>query len=253
MSVKTKDSIKAKWEKKAEQMRIQARYRYDILKQNRKKDWDRKWEYELMKLDRKREIYIKKKEEEYHRKMMNEIRELENKPPRVYKWAWPKINPIQFAMQLVQENARLRDTDEDGKGRCISCDTLCVFEGLAWWHRYSRKFRNICLEKENVNAQCHTCNKITWPFWNPTLKMKTNARYDENINKKWGEWKAEKLRRLATDFVQWRGKAYDLKKEMPRLIKENEKLWKEKSVEFLANHKPKRKWREIWEDYAKRH
>jgi hypothetical protein len=38
-----------------------------------------------MKIDRKREIYIKKKEEEYHRKMMNEIRELENRPPRVYK------------------------------------------------------------------------------------------------------------------------------------------------------------------------
>jgi hypothetical protein len=40
---------------------------------------------------------------------------------------------------------------------------------------------------------------------------------------------------------------------MPRLIKENEKLWKSKSKEFLANHKPKRKWREIWEDYDKRH
>jgi hypothetical protein len=40
---------------------------------------------------------------------------------------------------------------------------------------------------------------------------------------------------------------------MPQLIKENEKLWKSKSKEFLDNHKPKRKWREIWEDYDKRH
>lgn len=40
---------------------------------------------------------------------------------------------------------------------------------------------------------------------------------------------------------------------MPQLIRENERLWKMKSAEFLADHKPARKWREIWEDYAKRH
>lgn len=234
-------------------MRLKAQYRYEILKQNKKKEWDIKWDYELLKLDRKRDAYIRKMEEKYHRNMMNEIREIENKPPKVYKWAWPKIKPIQFAMQLAQENSRLRDTDEDGRGRCISCDTYCSWEWLAWWHRYSRRFNNICLEKENINAQCHTCNKITWPFWNPTLKMKTNARYDENINKKWGEWKAERLRRLATDFVQWRGKKYDLKKKIPQLIKENQRLWKTKSKEFLANHKPARKWLEIWTEYDKRH
>jgi hypothetical protein len=39
---KTKDSIKKKWDKKSEQMRLQANYRYDILKQNKKKDWDRR-------------------------------------------------------------------------------------------------------------------------------------------------------------------------------------------------------------------
>ena len=234
-------------------MRVKAHYKYEILKQNKKKAWDKRTEYELEKLDRKRDVYIRKMEERYHRGMMNEIREIENKPPKVYKWAWPKIKPLQFAMQLAQENSRLRDTDEDGRWRCISCDTLCEWGWLAWWHRYSRKFGNICLEKENINAQCHTCNKITWPFWNPTLKMKTNARYDENINKKRGEWKAERLRRLATDYVQWRGKKYDLKKKMPQLIRENERLWKTKSAEFLANHKPARRWRDIWEDYDKRH
>ena len=39
---KTKESIRIKWEKKSEQMRLQANYRYEIIKQNRKKDWDRK-------------------------------------------------------------------------------------------------------------------------------------------------------------------------------------------------------------------
>ena len=234
-------------------MRLKAQYRYEILKQNKKKDWDRRWDYELLKLDRKRDAYIRKMEEKYHRGMMNEIREIENKPPKVYKWAWPKIKPLQFAMQLAQENAKLRDTDENGKGRCISCDTLCSWEWLAWWHRFSRRFNNICLEKENINAQCHTCNFTTWPRWNPALKLKVNERYSENMDKKWGEWTSERLRLLTRDFAMWKGKHYDLKKVMPRLIKENEKLWKSKSKEFLETHKPKRKWREIWEDYDKRH
>jgi hypothetical protein len=39
---RTKDSVKIKWEKKLEQIRIRTHYRYEILKQNRKKDWDRK-------------------------------------------------------------------------------------------------------------------------------------------------------------------------------------------------------------------
>lgn len=250
---KTKESIRIKWEKKSEQMRLQANYRYEILKQNRKKDWDRKWEYELLKIDRRRDAYIRRMEEKYHRNMMNEIREMENKPPRVYKWVWPKIKPLQFAMELAQENTRLRDTDENGKGRCISCDILCEFEWLAWGHRFSRRFNNICLEKENINAQCHTCNFTTWPRWNPALKLKVNEKYSENMDKKWGKWTSERLRLLTRDFAMWKGKHYDLKKVMPRLIKENEKLWNSKSKEFLANHKPKRKWREIWEDYDKRH
>ena len=28
-------------------------------------------------------------------------------------------------MEIAQENARLRDSDADGKGRCISCGKLC--------------------------------------------------------------------------------------------------------------------------------
>lgn len=252
---RTKESIRKKWEKKAEQMRLQAQYKYDILKQNKKKAWDKRWEYELSKLDRKREIYIRKKEEEYKRKCLNEIREMENKPKRVYKSEWPKIKPIQFAMEIAQENAKLRDTDENGRWPCISHENNAIFpwESLAWWHRYSRRFNNICLEPENINAQCHTCNLITWPLWNPALKIKTNDKYSENMDKKWGEWTSERLRLKTREFAMWKGKHYDLKKKIPQLIKENERLWKTKSKEFLANHKPKRKRLEIWTEYDKRH
>jgi len=246
--MKTRESIEARWGKKIEEMRIKADFKFKILLQNRKKYYESNWEYEILKNERKKQAYINKKETEYKRKMLNEIREMQNKPKRVYKSEWPKIKPIEFAMQIAQENARLRDTDDEWRGNCISCDKWCERGELAWWHRYSRRFNNICLEPENINAQCHTCNRITWPLWNPTLKLKTNEKYDENMDKKWGEWTSERLRLLTRDYAQWKWTHYDLKKKIPQLIKENEKLWKGKSF-----YKPWRKRASIWEEYDKRH
>jgi hypothetical protein len=34
---RTKESVKIKWDKKVEQMRVKAHYKYEILKQNKKK------------------------------------------------------------------------------------------------------------------------------------------------------------------------------------------------------------------------
>lgn len=81
---KTKESIEAKWNRKAEEMRKKADFKYTILIQNRKKYFESNWEYEIAKYERKKLAYIRKKEQEYKRKMLNEIREMQNKPPRVY-------------------------------------------------------------------------------------------------------------------------------------------------------------------------
>lgn len=64
-------------------------------------------------------------------------------------------------MEIAQENARLRDSDADGNGYCISCGKLCSWGEHAGGHRYTRKFQNMCLEEENINLQCHTCNWTT--------------------------------------------------------------------------------------------
>ena len=255
--MKTVESIRIKWEKKVEEMKKKADFKYNILLQNRKKTLEKKYEYEWEKNERKKAAYIRKKEWEYNRKMLNEIREFEWKPPRAYRWAWPKIKPLQFAMKLAQENARLRDTDENGRWRCISCNIMCEWEWLAWGHRYSRQFSNMCLEPENINAQCHNCNRITWPLGNPVLKAKTNEEYDRNITEKFWEGAVEKLKKLVVEFTRRKAsdpkKWYDLKKKIPQLVEENEKLWGEKSEEFRATHKPFRNWRKVWEDYDKRH
>lgn len=238
-------------------MYIKADYKYSVLFQNRVKAFDKRIEYEKEKNEKKKAAYIRKKEWEYHRRMLNEIREWKWRPKREYKSEWPKINPLQFAMQIAQENARLRDTDKDWMWHCISCNRYCSWEELAWWHRYSRKFTNMCLEEENINAQCHTCNRITWPLWNPALKLKTNEEYDKNIVKKFGEWAITKLKWLVVEYTHRRAsdpkKWYDLKKKIPLLIKKNEALWNKKSDNLKATHKPWRNWSKIWEEYDKRH
>lgn len=184
---------------------------------------------------------LKKKEEMYIRKMNNEIRVLEWKPKRVYKTDNPKLNPREFAMEIAQENSKLRDTDKDGNGRCISCNTFCSWWWLAGWHRYSRRFQNICIHEHNINAQCHTCNYTTWPRGDTVAKTRVNCMYDENLDKKYGEWTATNLNKLVKDWFKWEYEKYDWDYEIPRLIELNEKLRKEKS--FYA---PKQKWREKW-------
>ncbi len=246
--MKTKESIRKKWEVKVEQMKRKADFKYEILLQNRKKVYEVGWEHEIEKVERKKAAYIRKKEEEYKRRMLNEIREMEHRPKKVYKSEWPKIKPLEFAMELAQENARLRDTDEDGKWRCISCNKMCDWSGLAWGHRYSRRFTNMCLEEENINAQCHTCNFTTWPRGDTVAKQRTNDEYDKNIEIKFWKWTVQKLKDKVYEFTHNKNAKYDLKRKIPVLINRNEKLWKTKN--FYA---PKRKWRQIWEEYDKRH
>lgn len=185
----------------------------------------------------------------YRRKMLNEIRVLEWKPKREYKTDAPKIKPLQFALSIAQENARLRDTDADWYGFCISHEDNRIFERweLAWWHRFSRNFRHICLEPENINAQCHTCNYTTWPKGDTVAKEKVNAKYDENLDIKFWNWTAKKLREKLHTSLQGKGKAYDLEMKIPELIEENEKLWATKNF-----YKPWKKRRVIRTKYSNR-
>ena len=83
--MRTKERIQAKWDRKLEEMRIKADYRYSILFKNKAARLNTRIEYEKEKLERKKKSYIRKKEEEYKRKMLNEIRELKGRPKREYK------------------------------------------------------------------------------------------------------------------------------------------------------------------------
>ena len=221
-----------------------------------------KSEYEkwMLKFERKSKAYLNKKFLEYDRKCKNEIRKLEWKEEVVYKEKKKPFNLVQFAAELMQENARLRDTNEEGMWYCISSDTLHDWGHLEWGHRYSRMVRNIMLCIWNINAQCKSCNFTTWPRWDKGACERTNALYDINLAKKYSQGVVNQLREWSEAYFK---KDYDenwvigtqiIKKDavesylkktyIPELIEENERRWAGKNF-----YKPKRKWREVWNKF----
>ena len=198
--------------------------------------------------------YINKKKLEYDRKCKNEIRKLEWKPERVYKKKKKSLNLVEFAMELMQENAKLRDTDISGNGICISCGKLKTRKELAWGHRYSRRIKNICLCVTNINAQCHWCNFTTWPRGDKIASDRVNAKYDENLDIKYWKWTNTQLRLTKESYFKndydgnWvlgtkniKPTDKDIEKYIESLIEENELRWKWK--DFYSPSKKRRKIR----------
>lgn len=105
----------------------------------------------------------------------------------------------------------------------------------------------MCLEPENINAQCHTCNFTTGPRGDTVAKEKTNNQYDENLDKKFWAGTAEALKNKVMEYFHGKWSKYDLEMRIPQLIEENEKLWATKS--FYA---PAKKWHNIWTKYRNR-
>ena len=236
-----KEQIIAKWEKMYKEVQvkeaIKLRMRTNTIREKEKAEAERL----ISKATRKTDTYLKKKKLEYDRKCKNEIRKLEWKEERVYKKKVKKFSELQFMLELQQENSKLRDTDSEWRGFCISCNKLKERSELAWGHRYSRSIRNICLLPENINAQCHMCNWTTWPRWDVIAKEQTNRTYDENLDKKYGKWTSRKLRELKEAYFQNpNGTTYGLPIE--DMIKENEERWRSKSF-----YRPKKNWRKVWE------
>ncbi len=210
---------------------------------------DKVKDYRIDKLVRKKNAYLRKKEEEYNRKCLNEIRELEGKPQKEYKLKkWTRNKLLQFALEIAQENAKLRDTDVSWRWVCISHATPQIFEweDLAWWHLYTRMIQWICLFDININAQCHWCNFTTWPKGNTLEKEITNKRYRDNlIQKVWLDLvleMEEHMKKYLWDRKKYAPTEVFLKEYIPDLISDNEEMWKTKNF-----YKPKHNWRAMWE------
>ena len=257
---KTKESIIAKWKKVYESAYAKAMWerkkKVEQEKERNQNNLDRK----IAQIDRKIMARLKKKELDCDRKCKNEIRKLEWKPEKVYKKKKKTLNLVEFAMELMQENARLRDSDREWKGFCISCDKLVSWGNHAWGHDYSRKVKNICLCTWNINLQCNWCNRTTWPRGDKIASERVNRKYNENLARKYWESIVAQLKEwyesyFKTDYDEnWvigiikkkksEAEDYLVKKYIPELIEENELRWKWKDF-----YKPWKKWRKIFEEY----
>ena len=55
---------------------------------------------------------------------------------------------------------RLRDTDESGYGRCISCGQIIHWKKGDAGHYVNRKHMSLRYDEKNVNLQCRACNRF---------------------------------------------------------------------------------------------
>lgn len=159
---KTKEQIQKKREEKYAQLEYKTKKQTEQKIIKFQEESSAQIEYKTAKIKKKSDSFLAKKKVEYERKMKNELRQLEGKPQREYKQKkWTRNKKLQFALEILQENCKLRDTNENGEGVCISCNLRKKREELAGGHRWSRRIQGVCLNAQNVNAQCHTCNYTT--------------------------------------------------------------------------------------------
>jgi len=246
---KTPELIKKKWELKRHQLKnkteLSHKNKIINLRQILERDKANEFQKKALSYEKKKNAYLNKKEKEYKRKCENEIRQLEGKPEKVYK---PKKRSrsakLNFALQIEQENAKLRDTDPEGNGFCCSCGEKKTRAELAWGHYFSRMIQAVCLWMENINAQCHKCNLTMWPLGNATLKAKVQHYYYAVLKEKYGSERIQEMEDMVNKRVT-NPKKYSptepfLDELIPDLIDENERLRKTKTFQ-PAQRKNRRK------------
>jgi len=111
---KTPETIKKKWIQKIQEMNIKKNQETQKKITQARDKTTEEFQRLAIKIQRKADAYKKKKELEYKRKCTAEIRELQGKPPKQYKpKSLTRQQKLKLALEIAQENAKLRDTKED--------------------------------------------------------------------------------------------------------------------------------------------
>lgn len=79
---------------------------------------------------------------------------------------------------------RLRDSDKNGNGKCITCPKKANWKSMQNGHFVSRRVSSLRYDDENCNLQCSGCN---------VFKHGEAFEYAKALDKKYGEGTAEKL------------------------------------------------------------
>ncbi len=62
--------------------------------------------------------------------------------------------------RIFSEFIRLRDADDNGYCRCISCGKIVYWKDCDAGHYVNRKHMSLRYDEKNVNAQCRACNRF---------------------------------------------------------------------------------------------
>ena len=60
---------------------------------------------------------------------------------------------------IFSQYIRLRDTDENGYGQCITCGKTFAYDELECGHFRHRRHQGTRWHEMNAHAQCFTCNR----------------------------------------------------------------------------------------------
>ena len=67
---------------------------------------------------------------------------------------------IETADSNFSKYIRLRDTDENGYGKCCSCGKIVHYKDADAGHFINRKHKSVRFSEQNVNLQCRACNRF---------------------------------------------------------------------------------------------
>lgn len=85
---------------------------------------------------------------------------------------------------IFSEYIRIRDSDQNGMTKCISCGKLQHWKDVDCGHYINRKHSSTRYDEKNCNAQCRACNRFD----------EGNMQgYRKGLIKKYGEKEVELL------------------------------------------------------------
>jgi len=95
---------------------------------------------------------------------------------------------------IFSKYIRLRDADENGICRCITCGTPHHWKSCDNGHFIKRQYMSTRFHECNCHAQCRECN------W---LQQGVDAKYEQAILNKYGETQLLKLKWMKGQVKKW--------------------------------------------------
>jgi hypothetical protein len=113
---------------------------------------------------------------------------------------------------LFSRYIRLRDANQYGYCRCISCGKIVHWQECDAGHYVNRKHMSLRYDEKNVNAQCRSCNRFD---------EGNAAGYHAGLVKKYGEGVIQYLEIKKHNTAHFSSAAYEaLIKEYQQKIKQ---------------------------------